>query len=92
MRLQVMWPTRLVLGSHQEVCQLLEAILAGSNVVVCGSFQQAPLGWVYLIQIDAAPFVQRIEPDMSHSNFELWCQDCPDVSAHGEQSAQSCAT
>ncbi len=62
--LQVMWPTRLVFGSHQQVCHLLEAVLAGSNVVVCGSFQQAPLGGVYLIQVDAAPLVQRIEPDM----------------------------
>ncbi len=59
-----MWPTRLVFGSHQQVCHLLEAVLAGSNVVVCGSFQQAPLGGVYLIQVDAAPLVQRIEPDM----------------------------
>ncbi len=66
-----MWPTRLVFGSHQQVCHLLEAVLAGSNVVVCGSFQQAPLGGVYLIQVDAAPLVQRIEPDRCHSKFEL---------------------
>ncbi len=36
--LQVMWPTRLLFGSYQKVCQLLEAVLAGSNVVVGGSF------------------------------------------------------
>lgn len=61
--LQVIWPTRLVFGSHQQVCHLLEAVSAGSNVVSCGSFQQAPLGRVYLIKVNAAPLVQRIEPD-----------------------------
>ncbi len=62
--MQVMWPTRLVFGSNQQVCHLLETVLAGSNVVICSSFQQAPLGGVYLIKVDAAPLVQRIEPDM----------------------------
>ncbi len=62
--LQVMWPTRLVFGSNQQVCHLLKAVPAGSNVVICGSFQQAPLGGVYLIKVDAASLVQRIEPDM----------------------------
>lgn len=75
--------TRFCWSSCQQVRQLLEAILAGGNVVISGIFQKGPLSRVNLIQVDAAALVQRVEPvdDVVEHYVEL-IRSCTDSLIH----------
>ena len=48
--------------NSQNLGQLVEAVLAGSNIVISSSLQERPLSGVNLIQVDATPLVQGVEP------------------------------